>query len=68
MRPPGARQPPSTALYLEQAAQCRAAAARAGDARLHAMLQEEYGLWLMLATQSDAIDAVVRRISLTVES
>ena len=53
--------PASRAFYLKQAEVCLAAAARAGDIGARALHEEECKLWLMLARQREAIDAVLQR-------
>ena len=53
--------PASRAFYLEQAEACLAAAARAGDLAARAMHEEECKLWLTLARQREAIEAVLQR-------
>jgi hypothetical protein len=53
--------PASRAFYLKQAEACLAAAARAGDVATRALHEEECKLWLMLARQREAIEAVLQR-------
>ena len=62
--PPSQRRPaPSPApppSYLAQAEACLAQAAAAPDAAVRAMHEEECTLWLMLARQRTAIEAVLQ--------
>ncbi len=53
--------PASRAFYLQQAEACLAAAARAGDLAARGLHEEECKLWLMLARQREAIEAVLQR-------
>jgi hypothetical protein len=53
--------PASQASYLSQAEACLAAAAATSDATSRALHEEECKLWLMLARQRKAIEAVLQR-------
>lgn len=57
----GPRTPSSRAFYLKQAANCLAAAGRAHDTGARALHEEECKLWLMLAREREAIEAVFQR-------
>jgi len=48
--------------YLTQAARCRRQARQARDHALRTLLEEERSLWLMLARESLAIEAMVRSV------
>ena len=60
-------QSPGAASYLDQAEACLAQAAAAPDATARALHEEECTLWLMLARQRKAIEAVVQTYSREVE-
>lgn len=53
------RASPSPTSYLDRAEACLAEAAAAPDAAARALHEEECTLWLMLARQRKAIEAVV---------
>lgn len=53
--------PASRAFYLMKAEGCLEAAGRAGDIPARRLHEEECKLWLMLARQREAIEAVLQR-------
>jgi hypothetical protein len=53
--------PASRAFYLAQAEACLGAAAAANDAGARRLHEDECKLWLMLARQREAIEAVLDR-------
>lgn len=53
--------PASRAFYIAQAEACLAAAGAAPDLGARALHEEECKLWLMLARQREAIEAVLQR-------
>ena len=62
-REPQRLAPTSRAFYLKKAEACLTAAASAGDVTARGLHEEECKLWLMLARQREAIDAVLQRYS-----
>jgi len=54
-------KPANTPSYVSRAEACLAAAATARDPKARALHEEECKLWLMLARNRTAIDAVVQR-------
>jgi len=50
--------------YLTQAARCRRQARQTRDHALRTLLEKERSLWLMLARESRAIEAMVRRVEI----
>jgi len=55
------RKPANAPSYLSRAEACLAAAARSGDPTVRALHEEECKLWLLLARNRTAIDAIVQR-------
>jgi hypothetical protein len=69
-RPPNplSPAPASRAFYLDKAETCIAAAAATKDATMRALHEDECKLWLILARQRQAIEAVLRTYMETTEA